>query len=191
MDHAEAKKLLRKEFIQKRMFLSAMERMVLSGAIANRIVALEEFAAAGMIAAYAADDYEVNLRGVIDFALRHNKPVALPFYDAEKKIYKLKMIRDFQRDMCTGKYNLLEPQAELPDALPPEDTLWLMPGVAFDSCGTRLGRGGGFYDRMLEDAPGCRIGVFYQCQYSSVLLPCSEHDQTLTMAVTEEKLYKF
>ena len=185
------KKLLRKEFMQKRRDLSDMERMVLSGAIAARIIALEEFASADSIAAYAADAFEVNLRGVIDFALQQKKTVFMPAFDSAKGIYTMKVIKDLKRDMVTGKYGLEEPQGNLPDAVPDAKTLWLIPGVAFDHAGTRLGRGGGYYDRMLENAPGCRVGVFYQCQYSSVLLPGSTHDQALTMAVTEEKTYKF
>ena len=49
----------------------------------------------------------------------------------------------------------------------------------------------GFYDRMLAEYPGRKVGVFYQCQYSEELLPHAEHDQSLALAVTEDKVYKF
>ena len=68
---------------------------------------------------------------------------------------------------------------------------WLVPAVAFDKTGTRLGRGGGFYDRMFAEYPGRKVGVFYQSQYSEEVLPSAEHDQKLALAVTEDKVYKF
>ena len=191
MSVEESKKLLRKKFLQARKQLGDMEKLVLNGAIAARIIAMEEFVQADVVAAYASDGIEVNLRGVIETALQMHKQVAMPRYNAEKSLYDLAVIEDFQRDMVTGKYGLPEPREDLPLASLSAKTLWLIPAVAFDRNGMRLGRGGGFYDRLLENAPGYRVGVFYQCQYCSDLLPAAEHDQRLDMAVTEQTIYKF
>ena len=143
------------------------------------------------VVAYAADSSEVDVRGVIELALQNGKSVALPRYNPERKLYELVFITDFERDTAPGKYGLPEPHKDLPVATLGEKPLWLIPALAFDKYGTRLGRGGGFYDRMLENAPGIRVGVFYQCQYSSEALPCEEHDQKLAMAVTEKSVYRF
>ena len=187
----EAKTLLRKKFSQMRKQLGDMEKLVLNGAVAARIIALDEFVRADLVIAYAADRFEVDLRGVIEFALQQKKQVALPRFDAAKGVYDLALIEDLARDTSVGKFNLLEPRKELPQAVLSEKALWLIPALAFDKKGMRLGRGGGFYDRMLENAPGKRVGVFYQCQYSDELLPSAEHDQYLHMAVTEQQTYKF
>lgn len=189
---ADEKKLKRQEFMQRRRNMSAMEHLVLDGSVCARILSLPEFAAADLIIGYISDGNEVEIRGVLEKALELGKKVALPRYDAEQKCYEIIRVNNLQSDLVPGKFGILEPAVDLPAAPPAaDDTLWLIPAVAFDENGTRLGRGGGFYDRMLEGAAGVRTGVFYQCQYSSVPLAAAEHDQHLTMAVTEDKIYKF
>ena len=185
------KEELRQKFYAARNALSCIERMVLNGAVASAVAALKEFAEASCIIAYASDGNEVDVRSVIELALQHGKSVAMPRYNEERKLYELAQITDFERDMSPGKYGLLEPHKNLPEVTLSTKSLWLIPAVAFDKTGTRLGRGGGFYDRMLENAPGVRVGVFYQCQYSAEALPSEEHDQKLTMAVTEKSVYRF
>ena len=191
MNVEERKKALRRQFSAARKALTPMEHLVLDGAICSRIAGLAEFAEAATVVAYASDGFEVNVRSIIEMALRLGKTVAMPRYDVAKKVYELAQITVFERDMVPGKYGLLEPSSDLPIADLSEKTLWLIPAVAFDKNGTRLGRGGGFYDRMLENAPGKRVGVFYHCQFSSETLPQAEHDQILTMAVTEKECINF
>ena len=187
----EQKKRLRATFLSRRAALSAMEHLVLDGCINTRIAALDEFVSSDTVVAYAADSCEVNVRSIIELALQQGKQVALPRYNREQKSYEPVLIRNFQQDTAPGKYGLLEPLPELPAAVLSEQSLWLVPAAAFDGQGGRLGRGGGFYDRMLESNPGKRLGVFYQCQFSSEPLPAAVHDQRLTLAVTENKVYNF
>ncbi len=64
----------------------------------------------------------------------------------------------------------------------------VVPGVAFDRTGARLGRGAGFYDRLLARAPGRRIGVAYECQLVDTI-PAEPHDARVDVVATEERLY--
>ena len=185
------KDVLRKKFLTLRANMNQVEHLVLDGAIAARLLALPEFAEADVVVGYASDGKEVNVRSVLENAHILGKKMALVRYDKAKKSYEPVVINSFQNDLEPAKFGLLEPKAELPKAVLSEKSLWLVPAVAFDKTGTRLGRGGGFYDRMLAEYPGRKGGVFYQCQYSEELLPRAEHDQSLTLAVTEDKVYKF
>ena len=182
---------LRKKFIAARKAMTPVEHLVLDGAIAARLLASEEFAEADVVAGYASDGNEVNIRSVLENALILGKKIALVRYNEAKKSYEPVEIHSFQEDLEPAKFGLLEPKAGLETAVLSEKSLWLIPAVAFDRTGTRLGRGGGFYDRMLAEYPGRKVGVFYQHQYSDELLPCAEHDQKLALAVTEDKVYKF
>ena len=182
---------LRKKFISARKAMSPVEHLVLDGAIAARLLALEEFAKADVVVGDASDGNEVNVRSVLENALIVGKKIALVRYDEAKKSYEPVVIQSFQEDLEPAKFGLLEPKADLPQAVLSENSLWLVPALAFDKTGTRLGRGGGFYDRMLAEYPGRKVGVFYQNQYSREVLPSAEHDQKLAMAVTEDKVYKF
>ena len=185
------KDVLRKKFLDLRASMSPVEHLVLDGAIAARLLALPEFAEADVVVGYASDGKEVDVRSVLENAHILGKKMALVRYDKVKKSYEPVVINSFQNDLEPAKFGLLEPKAELPKAVLSEKSLWLVPAVAFDKTGTRLGRGGGFYDRMLAEYPGRKVGVFYQCQYSEELLPSAEHDQSLALAVTEDKVYKF
>lgn len=185
------KKSLRSKFKAIRQAITPMEHLVLDGAISALLLNLPEFINADVVAGYVSDGTEVNLRGVLEKALQLNKAVALPRYNPEQKVYEQVLITSFADDLVPGKYGLLEPRSDLPRAEMTARSCCLVPALAFDGKGNRLGRGGGFYDRLLKDFPGAKIGVFYQSQYSSEPLAIAEHDQKLTMAVTENKVYKF
>ena len=190
-DLKAAKDTLRRKFMALRAAMTPVEHLVLNGAISARLLALAEFAAADVVIGYATDGNEVDVRSVLENALIVGKKIALVRYNKAGKSYEPVEIQSFQEDLEIAKFGLLEPKADLPEAVLSEKSLWLVPAVSFDPSGTRLGRGGGFYDRMLSEYPGIKVGVFYQCQYSTDPLPAAEHDQKLTLAVTEDKVYKF
>ena len=187
----DKKKVLRQHFLSLRKQMSGSERLLKDTAVEDRIVDLECFAGAVGIVGYESDGYEVEIRRVMEKAVRAGKMAALPRYSRAKKCYEPVMVSNFEQDLIEARYGLLEPRPELPVAQVDQQWLWLIPAVAFDKYGTRLGRGGGFYDRMLSEYPGRRIGVFYQCQFSCEVLPQAEHDQKLELAVTEIKVYNF
>jgi 5-formyltetrahydrofolate cyclo-ligase len=81
------------------------------------------------------------------------------------------------------RFGMLEPAADLPVVDPITLDLVLVPGVAFDRQGGRLGFGGGYYDRLLPTTPALRVGVTYDRCLADVL-PCGEHDQRMDWVVT-------
>jgi len=81
------------------------------------------------------------------------------------------------------RFGMLEPAAELPVIDPALLDVVLVPGVAFDRRGGRLGFGGGFYDRFLPTTPALRVGVTYDsCLVDE--LPCTQSDQRMDWIVT-------
>jgi len=89
-----------------------------------------------------------------------------------------------------GSFKILEPKKELPILLPPTISHCLVPLLAFDSSGARLGRGGGFYDRFLEKFKGIKIGLAFDWQKVEGKLPTEAHDQRLDMVITEKEIYR-
>ncbi|MFL7811692.1 MAG: 5-formyltetrahydrofolate cyclo-ligase [Anaerolineae bacterium] len=81
------------------------------------------------------------------------------------------------------RFGMLEPAADLPGVDPGILDIVLVPGVAFDRRGGRLGFGGGFYDRFLPTTPALRVGVTYD-QCLSEQLPMTEHDQRVDWIFT-------
>jgi len=86
------------------------------------------------------------------------------------------------------RFGMLEPAADLPVVEPATLDVVLVPGVAFDRRGGRLGFGGGYYDRLLPTTPALRVGVTYdECLCDA--LPCNEHDQRVDWVVTPSGLF--
>jgi len=81
------------------------------------------------------------------------------------------------------RFGMLEPAPDLPVVDPATLNLVLVPGVAFDRRGGRLGFGGGYYDRFLPTTPALRAGMAYdECLADE--LPCDAHDQRMDWVVT-------
>ena len=90
-------------------------------------------------------------------------------------------------DLRPGPWELREPFADPALAIDPGSIdLILVPGVAFTRSGARLGRGGGYYDRLLSVLPAgtCKIGVCFDAQIVSEL-PLHPHDQHVDFVATE------
>ena len=86
------------------------------------------------------------------------------------------------------RFGMLEPAADLPVVGPAALDVALVPGVAFNRRGGRLGFGGGYYDRLLPTTPALRVGVTYdECLADA--LPCDEHDQRIDWIVTPSGLF--
>lgn len=182
---------LRKIFAENRRSLSECERITLSAQICRNIAETDIFKNSLCVAFYAADDSEVDLWELFE-KFGSSKKFFLPRYKREEKIYEMVQIHDRMNDLAVGKYGIAEPKAELRSASDQEYgcMLYLVPGVAFDSRCQRLGRGKGFYDRLLQNAE-FSMGIFYECQRFEGEIPSEPHDIKLDMIVTEKQIYTF
>src|SRR5437879_9122739 len=151
------KRLIRGRLQASRSQLSAGEVARLSARACARLLASPIFARARHVAAYAAADNELDPARLIEAALAAGKNVYLPVPSRERFDFVAVPARP-------------GPEAGLPPGspcLPPEvdDVVFLVPGVAFDARGVRLGRGVGWYDRALgRHTRGIRIGLAYEFQ---------------------------
>jgi 5-formyltetrahydrofolate cyclo-ligase len=93
-------------------------------------------------------------------------------------------------ELLPGAFGVREPAPNLAHAVSPDEIdLILVPGVAFTADGARLGRGGGYYDRLLASLQGhiCKIGVCFDLQILAQL-PIEPHDQHVDFLATESGL---
>ncbi|MEI8293349.1 MAG: 5-formyltetrahydrofolate cyclo-ligase [bacterium] len=135
-------------------------------------------------------DSWINAQTVCAFVALDSEPDVLTPWPAGKRIIlprvagSLLELRFVEAacDLIQGSFGILEPSLEAPPA-PAEADLILVPGLAFDPCGVRLGRGRGFYDRLLSSFSGTRVGV---CFEESVLsqLPAEPHDERMDYLLT-------
>jgi 5-formyltetrahydrofolate cyclo-ligase len=132
---------------------------------------------------------ELDIWPVLELSLALGTTCALPFFDAEKKIYGAKEIKKLATDIVTGKFSAREPAANCTEIPLDRFDLVLVPGVAFDLSGNRLGRGQGFYDRLLEKVSGIKCGVSHNFQLLEKI-PTEPHDAKVDFILTPARCLK-
>ena len=143
------KKALRREIGAKKRAMSAEEIERASARLAEKFFQTELYRQAKAIYGYLSYNQEVRTEPILRRAQADGKRVAVPkVYGDEMRFLWL----DDLQQVAPGAYGIPEPIADGPVAMD-ETALVLMPGLAFDPEGRRLGYGGGFYDRYLADQP--------------------------------------
>lgn len=158
-----------------------------SAQAAGAFCLLEEYRSAGAIGLYAPFDNEVSTEPIFRDAVRHSKKVFFPKTDAVRKNISFFRVRDLA-EMTPGYAGILEPAKTEKGELDAMELL-VIPGLAFDLKGNRLGYGLGFYDRLLEKYHGCKIALAYEFQLSDSL-PTSSTDVAVDIIVTEERVVR-
>ena len=159
--------------------------------ICGRVADLLEKAVPCPMAAYMAMETEPSLASLMLAWLASGKTLYLPRYDETSREYEMAAVHDLANDLARGHYGILEPRMELAGLRPPYEgdrkLIWLIPALGYDLEGHRLGRGGGYYDRLLDGATGMKIGVGYDCQIFDAL-PFEPHDIGVEYVVTETRI---
>jgi 5-formyltetrahydrofolate cyclo-ligase len=132
---------------------------------------------------------ELDLWPVLELSLALGTICALPFFDAGKKAYGAKEIKNLATDIVTGKFGLREPVESCAEISLDKFDLVLVPALAFDLQGNRLGRGRGFYDRLLDKASGVKCGVGYDFQLLEKI-PAEPHDARMNFILTPARCVK-
>jgi 5-formyltetrahydrofolate cyclo-ligase len=132
---------------------------------------------------------EPDIAPLLESALRAGKTIALPRYNSSLGVYEAALIRNLTEDLIPGRFGVREPSPNCP-ALPLNQLdLTLVPGIAFDVSGRRLGRGKGFYDRLLPGTTGTTLGLAFDWQESDAL-PAEPHDVELDGVLTPTRWLK-
>lgn len=140
------KRALRRDIARQKRAMTAQEIENYSQNLAEQLYQTPEYSAARSIYSYLSYNQEVRTWPILERARADGKRIAVPkVYGTETKFLWLD---DFSQ-VADGAYGIPEPTFDSPEA-DDEQALILMPGLAFDPNGHRLGYGGGFYDRYLE-----------------------------------------
>ena len=185
-DEKNSKKDLRKHFKEMRQGLSADYRQSLDNEIISRLLCSDIYSDAELILTYVSVSPEINTFGLINAAFANGKKVAVPLC-TEGNNLKFFFIKSTD-DLKEGKYGLLEPDtSKCKEAVITDKALCIVPGLSFDAKGVRLGRGGGYYDRFLENFKGTSVGLCY-ASFLRLELPAESFDKAADIIVTENFL---
>ena len=187
MTAAQAKKQLRARVRAQRRALPPEVLAADSRAITERLLALPEIEGAGSVFCYVSLPGEVETRPLIGTLLSRGREVLVPRCRAggEMDLVPISSLDD----LAPGAYGIPEPGPDLPAAGHLPDAA-VIPALAFDRQGMRLGQGGGYYDRFLARFSGFAAGV---CQEMFLLdaLPAEAHDRPMTCVVTPTEVLRW
>jgi len=153
-----------------------------SAAVWERLAVLPALAGADCVMAYVSTAQEIETHGLIRQLLAMGRRVCVPAFVGE---YVPAEIRDFDEDLVEGKFGILEPKS--PAAVTEQPEVWLVPGLAFDVKGNRLGRGRGFFDALLRRARGVKIALAHDFQLLDEV-PAEAYDVRVDFIVTESRV---
>ena len=151
--------------------------------IERKLIKQEEFVRAKRILFYLAFDGEVKTENMINKARELGKEIYVPICDTEKKALRPCVFKNGAL-LQKGPYQILEPRIKIDSPLEKLD-LVLVPALGFDKNGNRLGRGIGYYDRLLKKASGRvhSIGLAFDFQVLNKL-PFFSHDVSVTKVIS-------
>ena len=185
-----SKLALRQRVLAARDALPAAMRAAASAAIATRILTRADFMSARAVSLTLPFGSEWDTLALVRAALAAGKTVAVPRVDKAKRMLGLHAICDPQRDIVAGYRDIPEPSPTCPLVSPDTIDFVLVPGVAFDSAGRRLGYGGGYYDRLLPllSPRAARIAGAFEAQLVDCV-PAAPHDIAIDAVVTESRAF--
>jgi 5-formyltetrahydrofolate cyclo-ligase len=184
-----AKQALRGRVLAERDDLPAAARVADSQAIRARLQALPSLAVAQTVLLTLPFRSEWDTRPLAEDALRAGKRIVVPRVDRVARMLRLHSVADLDVDIVAGYLGIPEPRETLPIVDPGAVDWVLVPGVAFDAAGRRLGYGGGFYDRLLPlvraDAP--RVAGAFEVQIVDEV-PASSHDRRVDAVISPTRM---
>lgn len=181
MTARQLKRAIRKDVIARILAMSSHDRAQQQEAIDSTFPTLPGFLGARMVLLYvSAFPEEFDTSSMIRLAIEANKRLVCPRVNRDRSCLDLFEIADPSSDFEPGTLNILEPRHTNPRVDPIEIDWVLVPGVAYDDCGFRIGRGAGHYDRLLPTLrPGVpRWSLAFDAQWVEAV-PAEPHDQPL------------
>jgi 5-formyltetrahydrofolate cyclo-ligase len=185
--------MVRRHILQKRKALSKAELHQRSKLVQSRIINSSEFKNSKVIAAYFAVGSEVRTDDIMYTVLKNNHQILLlPKTEADKITFYEVSEDDFKKNKLTkGKFGIIEPAGS--SNYNNNIDLLIVPGLAFDRNGYRLGYGKGYYDKFIKKNKYCfSVGLAFQFQLIlNSELPHSDFDEKINAVVTEKEMLVF
>jgi 5-formyltetrahydrofolate cyclo-ligase len=177
-------------------FFDALDDEVLAAntnIIENRLFEFANFLESKIVMLYVNAEKEVDTQNIIKRAYEYSKIVVLPAFDPARSTMKLMKVDNPDKDLTMGPRGILEPDPAKCKAVPLDCIdIAIVPGVAMDEKGGRIGSGDGYYDRVIPDLPMTtrKVGLVFEGQLVPQV-PMESHDKHVDIIITEKRvIYK-
>lgn len=160
------------------------------GAIESRLFEFANFLEAKIALLYVNADSEVPTANIIRRAYNYNKIVVLPAFDAKTFDMNLMKVDDFDQELKPGPRGVPEPDGNLCKIVPIERVdIAIIPGLAFDEKGGRIGSGKGYYDRLIPRLAITtrKVALTFEDQIIPQV-PMEPHDKYVDIIITDQRI---
>jgi len=184
---------IREFSLKARKGLSREELEELSSAVMKNVISSPEYKVSKVVATYVSKSGEVKTEGIIRDSLRTGKRVLVPVSRPENTSLIFSELRNYESELAPGRFGVREPTSQYLRPVPlGEADLILVPLVAWDDRGHRLGYGKGYFDSALAGAgiSPITMGLGLESQQVS-RIPEDEHDVPLRAIATEGRVIRF
>jgi 5-formyltetrahydrofolate cyclo-ligase len=192
-DLKQTKSKIRKDMITTLESLSESEIALKTRKIENRLYDFANFIEANITMLYVGCPGEVSSRNIIKYCLDYKKIIVLPAFDSHKFRIRLFKIDHIEKDLKQGSRGMLEPDTARCKPVPVECLdIAIIPGIAFDEKGGRIGSGEGYYDRFIPKLPITtrKVSIAFEDQIIPQA-PMESHDKHVDIIITNERtIYK-
>jgi len=194
MEEISAAKIQIREDIAKSISaLSDSQRAEKTKAIEAKLFDFANFLEAKIALLYVNGDYEVRTHSIIKRSYGYGKIVVLPAFDPAKFDMHLMKVDNFEKDLIPGPRGVPEPDASRCKIVPLERIdIALIPGLAFDEKGGRIGSGKGYYDRLIPRLAITtrKVALTFEEQIIPQV-PLESHDKHVDIIITDQRvIYK-
>jgi 5-formyltetrahydrofolate cyclo-ligase len=169
--------------------LSVEKRKLDSKKLREKLKEQSFFQSATSVLFFAPLANEADLWPLLEESVATEKIVALPRFDPSSQSYIACRVRNLQSEIISGRFDIREPHKNCAEIPLVHLDLVLVPGVAFDLNGHRLGRGKGFYDRLLQKVRGLKVGIAFEEQMVRKI-PAEAHDVKMDFVLTPARCVK-
>jgi 5-formyltetrahydrofolate cyclo-ligase len=188
-----AKSQIREEIAQKFATLSANEIAEKTKAIENRLFDFANFLESKITLLYVNNEHEVLSGNILKRAYSYNKIVVLPAYNTENFEMELKKVDNLEKDLHPGPRDILQPDESRCKVVPIDKIdIAIIPAVALDEKGGRIGSGKGYYDRLIPRLAITtrKVALAFEAQIIPQV-PIESHDKHVDIIITENRvIYK-
>ena len=159
-------------------------------AIEDRLFEFANFLESNITLLYMNTENEVATRNIIKRAIEYNKIVVLPVFDMEKHRMDLMKIENLETQLKQGPRGVHEPNTAKSKKVPIDCIdIAIVPGIAFDEKGARIGTGMGFYDRLIPNLPITtrKVALSFEDQLIQQV-PMEHHDKHVDIIITDKRI---
>lgn len=170
--------------------LSGEQRAEKTRGIENRVFEFANFLEAKIVLLYIATKYEVRTEGIFRRCRDYNKIVVLPAFESSRRKVKLYKVDNPFEDTIPGPRQVPEPNPEKCKAVPMDCLdIALIPAVALDEKGCRIGTGEGYYDRLIPKLPATtrKVALAFEEQILPQI-PMESHDKHVDIIITQKRI---